>query len=553
MALAATTIFEVETGGSDTLNGGAFDPGQTAGMFTDGAATVANTSAPVFTSASYNFVAGDVGAWLFVGAGTNWTQGWYTIASVAGGAATLDGTIGAAVTKIPVAPTTVVGCATVASPTGATWSIDYSQQAAAQFAYTDLASVGAGLLVSSALLPFGKQQVGNALVITGGTNFTTGRYVIASVAAGVATVVGVGNITTGAGSAGTGGQGGALASLGQTAAHVVASNQVFQQTGSYTITSASTNIAGGCWSTNLISLLIEGYSSVRGDLAPVGAAGVRPINTASGIATFTMLTNALAAGVLRHLRFDGAGLTSSRGVASSLQVVNVHGQNFTNSAFASNATTGSSYFWCSATGCSAQPAFTGAGTYHACVAYSNTVTGFNTASAFATSLHVNCLSYNNSGAASDGFTDIGQVASKLNCTAYGNGRDGFRQSGQMESLTNCVAENNTGAGFTLSSIGQALVNCAGYNNTGGNTVTTSATHQLVTGFIDGTAELFTNPGAGDFSLNTTSGGGALLRAAGYPGVFPVGLTTGSLDVGAVQHADAGGGGAAQMQIGFGVQ
>ena len=35
MALSASTIWEVETGGSDTANGGAFDPSQTAGMFTD--------------------------------------------------------------------------------------------------------------------------------------------------------------------------------------------------------------------------------------------------------------------------------------------------------------------------------------------------------------------------------------------------------------------------------------------------------------------------------------------------------------------------------------
>jgi len=90
MALSATTIFEVETGGSDTLNGGAFDPGQTAGMLTDGAATSATGTAPVFTSASYNFVAGDVGAWIYIASGTNWIPGWYKISSVGSNAATLN-------------------------------------------------------------------------------------------------------------------------------------------------------------------------------------------------------------------------------------------------------------------------------------------------------------------------------------------------------------------------------------------------------------------------------------------------------------------------------
>src|SRR5574339_359644 len=206
MALPATIVLEVESGGSDTLNGGGFDPSQTAGMFTDGAATSANTASPVFSSVSYTFVAGDVGAWVYIGSGTNWIAGWYKIVSVAAGAATLSAAAGAGVLPT-LTPTTAVGCASVASPTGATWSIDYSQQAARQIAYTDLASSGAGTTVSSAANPFGKQQVGNILVITGGTNFTTGRYVITSVAAAVATVQGAGNITTGVGASGTGGLG----------------------------------------------------------------------------------------------------------------------------------------------------------------------------------------------------------------------------------------------------------------------------------------------------------------------------------------------------------
>ena len=97
MALSAFTIAEVETGGSDSANAGLFDPSQVAGGgFTDGAATVATSAAPVFTSASYNFVAGNVGAWLFIASGTAWIPGWYKIASVASNAATLGAGIGTA-------------------------------------------------------------------------------------------------------------------------------------------------------------------------------------------------------------------------------------------------------------------------------------------------------------------------------------------------------------------------------------------------------------------------------------------------------------------------
>jgi predicted transcriptional regulator len=34
------------------------------------------------STASYNFVAGDVGAWVYIASGTNWTPGWYKIARI---------------------------------------------------------------------------------------------------------------------------------------------------------------------------------------------------------------------------------------------------------------------------------------------------------------------------------------------------------------------------------------------------------------------------------------------------------------------------------------
>jgi hypothetical protein len=67
-----------------------------------------------------------------------------------------------------------------------------------------------------------------------------------------------------------------------------------------------------------------------------------------------------------------------------------------------------------------------------------------------------------------------------------------------------------------------------------------------TGDVDLTADPFTNAAGGDFSLNNTAGGGALLRATGYPGVFPGGTTTGYLDIGAAQHQLGSGSGAASL-------
>lgn len=551
MALAATTVWEVQTGGSDTVNGGAFDPGQTAGMFTDGAATSATGNSPVFSSASYNFVAGDVGAWVYISSGTNWTAGWYKIASVGSNQATLNAAIGAGVLKTTFVPTTAAGCATTASPTNATWTIDYSQQAAAQYSYTDLVSAGAGLTVSSVAKPFAKEQVGNSIIITGGTNFNTGTYVIASVAAGVATVVGPTNITSGVGANGTGGQGGALASPGalQEATHgKVANNQTFIKAGTYNITTASTNVSGGCISdalanTTVANHLYEGYNTVRGDLgtAPILLAG-------NSISTFTILNIATAGAdqFIRNITFDGASLTSARGVACSRRMFfqKCTAKNCTNDGFNISGLN-VVMLSCVATGCATTGNgfnISGAIYGYACESYSNSVGGFNFSSN-TPGILTNCLSYANSGASSDGFL-IGAASYLSNCVAYNNGRDGFRQSTTNScNYTNCIAESNTGTGFNGTGTLRCatLKNCAGFSS-GTNVDATGFPFQY--GFVTGSGSFFTNPGAGDFSLNNTAGAGAAARAAGFPGVYPTGTTTGYLDIGGAQHQDpaSGGGG-----------
>ncbi len=250
MALSASSIFEVESGGSDTANGGIFDPSKVAaGGFTDGAATSATGTAPVFSSASYNFVAGDAGSYLYIDSGTNWTPGWYLIASVGSNVATLTATIGSVVLAGSTALNTVAGCATTASPTGATWSLDHSQQTGVEISYTDLVSAGTGLTCSSATKPFGRQLVGNGMVVTSGTNFNQGRYVIASVAAVtfIATVVGPTNITTGAGASGAAGLGGAFATPGKADGLMTVAGQTcfIKQISAYSTTSNTPGIASG--------------------------------------------------------------------------------------------------------------------------------------------------------------------------------------------------------------------------------------------------------------------------------------------------------------------
>ncbi len=512
MALSASTIAEVRTGGDDTNGAGLFDPSKvSAGGWTDGAATLANTSAPVFTSASYNFVAADISAWLYIDSGTSWLPGWYQITGVGSNAATLSAAIGAGVLAGNTSMSTVVGCATVASPTAAKWSIDYSQQNAALQTYTDLASAGAGLTVSSVLKPFAKQQVGNAIVITGGTNFTAGRYVIASVAAVtfVATVVGPTNITTGAGAVGTGGLGGAFASPAKAAGVIVASNLIFIKNGTYTISSATGNVSGGVITGFSANGAFIGYGTTR----TTTNTDTRPLlqyQAALATATFAATDSLFV-----NLALDGTNQTAAKLAANG---------KFWRCTFTgfNTSTGGDSFVECVAT---ANSANIFASRAIACEAYANTATPFNASSLTA----INCLSYNNTGASTDGFNGGAQI----NCVAYGNGRNGFTQP---VAAVNCHAEANTGLGFSSSNPILVLRNCAGYNNTGG--LITASSVSLQRGTVTVTSgSVFTNAGSTDFSLNATVARGALLRAAGLPGVFPRGLTTGFVDIGAAQHAD----------------
>lgn len=560
MALSQYTIAEVEYAGSDTANAGLFDPSQTAGMNTDGAATSATGATPVFTSASYNFVAGDVGAWLFIAAGTNWKTGWYLIALVASNAATLTAGVGTAVnwSTNEYWVNTVAGCATTASPTGATWTIDYSQQNNAAFTYTDLASVGAGLLVSSASQPFGKQQVGNGLLINGtgtGGFFTDGRYVIASIgAANVATVVGPSNITTGAGVAGTGALGGAMASKGQAGAVMQLGNDLFQQSNgstAYMITSASSNVSGGCLTLPAdasganVSKFI-GYGSVRMDM------GTKPINMAnSSITTFTLVTAGSTSQII-NVALNGNARTGSTGF--SLVSTSFMALCSVTSCVTRAYTSAGVMISCSATLCSGIP-FVGSGLLFGCVAYNNTAGGFNPTG---TSNWINCLSINNSGGSSYGFNITSSGAQCIGCTAYGNGSNGFiiNVSGAFTaSITNCYSESNGGYGYNLSGAMDSafLLNCGSYGNTSGAYNTNFSPNQLI-GFLNlSTSSAFNNPTNGDFSLNNTASAGAALRSAGIPGaagstwglpgLTSLGSGTGTSsypDIGAAQHQATGG-------------
>lgn len=431
----------------------------------------------------------------------------------------------------------------------ATVVIDYSQQASPQVSVTDAVTAGT-TTITSATATFTANMVGNLLAISGGTgSIALAWYEIVTFTNSTSIVV---DRSTGL-SVGTGATlkvGGALASPGAPFISAVGGNYVWVKAGTYSITSASTNISGGCVSmptgTTARSTRLSGYNSSRGDRS------TPPLLQASGISTF-ILVKGIAGGVIENISVDGATLTSSQGIniaASGTRCALCKAVNCTNSGFVGAA--GSLGTFCEATTCSTAAAFL-TGNWSYCTAHDNTFTGFSTASSGMTL--VRCLSVNNTGATSDGFIASAMVG-YANCVAYNNGRNGFgitSLTGQI-SYMNCVAEGNgqssgTGTGFTASATmdGAFMLNCSAQaagasafnNKTAGISANIPALNQV--GTITPTASVFTTPGSNDFSLNTNASAGAALRAAGVPSTTPWifgGLSTNSfLDVGAAQHAD----------------
>lgn len=284
MALSAGTIYEVrDSATSGNVNSGGFNPGNTNGL-TDLTTNVGtgNTSSPVVSSASYNFAAGDVGAWLYIQSGTNWTPGWYKIASVATNKATLSAGVGQALQQSNnrFATNTVAGCATTGTPTGGTFMIDYSQQNSAQASFTNLGSASSSttLTDNSSGGKFTPVMVGNLIHITAGTNFTPQWYEIISVT-DANNVVLDRTPNSGTATTGTGKVGGAI-SLGATGTGI--GDADFSNLPVYSTTTPTTVFVKGNTSyasTEGISTAAgnwEGYETVRGD-RPTGTS--RPIFT----------------------------------------------------------------------------------------------------------------------------------------------------------------------------------------------------------------------------------------------------------------------------------
>lgn len=545
-----STQWEVETSGSDT-NGGGFSA---LTVTADGSATSGNTSSPVFHSTSYTFVAGDVGAMVFLKSGTNSLPGWYPIVSVAGGNATVNAAIGAATLYASAVSlvNTTAGIATTASPSSLSWSIDYCQKGSknttgSNISVTDGVTAGT-TTITSATANFQPSLKGNTIYVTGGTgSIVANRYEVTAVASTTSITV---DRSTGL-TLGTGvtlNIGGSfltiLAAMDSTWKTLGAvDNVVWVQKGSY---SGATLTTSGYAGPSQYQSRLMGYNAVRGD-NPTIASGNQPVyaTTGAGAAGDGWL-NGLNGYSLANMTFDGTGTTGAAvGVTNSGAiefVSNVLAKNYSGGGFSLSA--GSTYLEAYNNGSTGI-----AGPCNYCYSHKNTGSGFVTGAQSAPIQ--NSISVNNT---VSGF-NIGYHSGVLNSIAFGNTGDGFVGSSlQSDNFIGNISASNGGWGLNCSG-GQTpysrsfMIDYNAYHNNTSGTVTggcTLGTHDVV---ISGSASTTpfnqteannkseTSP---DWTLNNTAGAGALVRGTGAPGIMPGVFTTASYrDFGPLQHQDTG--------------
>ncbi len=405
--------------------------------------------------------------------------------------------------------------------TGASGS-DFSQQDAAQYSLTGLTSAGAGAVILTASAA--ADMVGNILNVTAGTNFTTGRREIISVVVGVSITCDA-NVTTGVGAAGTAEIGGAVASPANIATAIVVGNEVWLKNGSnYVLTATATYTPGTGGNVHF-----EGYGTTRGDggVATVTSAtnNVTLFALASGCSyafhyinfTHTAATRAAAISppgttvpriIIEYCTFDGpSSAIAQTGASSDVTWVVNHSEikNCTGSGV--NISRQARLFM------------------YACWIHDNGSHGIEITGNFTQNVMLlRCVVTDNT---ADGMFvstsgDFGNFFLHY-CVVAGN-VDGFEQSGttvrEHVSVSSTIFYNNSGVGIKWNGTIAPTHPCLYRNAFGANGTDYSSNVPAGIDDVALSADPFTNAAGGDYSLNSTSGGGLDCRDTGDPVTIP---------------------------------
>lgn len=371
------------------------------------------------------------------------------------------------------------------SPTIASAGTDYSQQDTPQLSITDGVCTG-NTTLTSATGGFTSAMIGNVVYMSSGP---TWRTISAVINTNTVTLAGNGPNATGM----TCNVGGCLATPGRLSNLPVSNNRCWIKEGVYTITTATPGPSGPYYQSTNIQVVVEGYSTSRGDLSGdvVLSAG------AVGSVTLWRMACTNQKSTFRNVQADANGQSSVVGfVYNSTQLLMV--------------------FRCVATGCSTGFNATG---YEYCVAV-NCTTGFSGGSAFlciatggTTGFTVNtaveCLAIGCAG----GFSNLDFANGchlrclAVSCTSSGYAQDAGALS-RRQTLRFCGA-HSCGTGFsiqysTTNLPASSYDQCWTYNCT--TPVAGSAEWQEFLTVVD---DPFTDVSGGDYTL--TSAGAAALE------------------------------------------
>lgn len=392
-------------------------------------------------------------------------------------------------------------------------------------------------------------EKGNWLNITGGTNFTVGRYQVTASNTGSNTLtLHASPCPSSAGSAMTGVLGGPLASPGMAGAAKDASGQQAWFRGAFSISSATTNVSGGCIKDvvggvsnglGITSGLWQGYGTARGD------SGKATLTLGASVANATVIQNNAALMHVRNFVFDGNNQTNAIGINTGN-----HASSEVHFCEAKNCTTGFSlsrgdeicsdlFGHHSATGF-----FTSVRYIRRAVAAYNT-----TGIASQGGVHRNVIAVSNTGIGIQ-LSNAGGVFDGVTIAKNGGAGLDVTSSGPLRSgmFANVLSAMNAGLQFTFETgrdygYGDAL---AYYSGTGGGvSMGGLRVGNFGAGLIALASDPFVNSGAtitsvADaftyFALSPSSAAFASLKGAGFPSY---------LDIGAVQHQDSGAGGSSE--------
>jgi hypothetical protein len=409
---------------------------------------------------------------------------------------------------------------------------DRSQQDSAQITYTDLViDATTNTKLTSSAHAFTSAEVGNIINITGGTGFTTGRYQVVSVAAGVATMDRAVGTTSSTG--GTGNLGGAVASLA--GAPFVAGNTIYIK-GTLTVTAATTLSISATVSVGPITF--NGYSTARDD-------GTRATWT-----TATNSVNLLEFTACQGYVFKNIEMSSTAGTpgdalhaktsnnSGGIVIDNclIHGWNrgiqgdfITDWAFTSLVIARTRIYSCVSHGV----LNTGATVLLGCYIHDNGGDGIRVSNAGGPrgiTLLWRCVVKSNTGKGLNDLQDAQLNAATsaafsliIECDILNNGSDNVKVSRSSNPaglvIYNSIIDAAGGYGANSDQVGFGMMLLGAIawraNTTADtNNIAKSASDVTLTG------DPFTARASDDFTLNSTAGAGAACKSIGLPATFP---------------------------------